>query len=108
LHVSQALPAGLWVIEPRHATVAVDDELTLPDGSYARLLAPYPASHRLWVARFEHAVPDLMARDGRPITYPYVFEPWPHSMYQAVYAGPAGSAEMPSAGRAFTPDVLET
>jgi S-adenosylmethionine:tRNA ribosyltransferase-isomerase len=28
-------------------------------------------------------------------------------MYQTVYAGPPGSAEMPSAGRAFTPDVLE-
>jgi S-adenosylmethionine:tRNA ribosyltransferase-isomerase len=28
-------------------------------------------------------------------------------MYQTTYAGPAGSAEMPSAGRAFTPDVLE-
>src|SRR5205823_12473578 len=27
--------------------------------------------------------------------------------YQTVYAGPPGSAEMPSAGRAFSPDVLE-
>jgi S-adenosylmethionine:tRNA ribosyltransferase-isomerase len=28
-------------------------------------------------------------------------------MYQTVYADAAGSAEMPSAGRAFSPDVLE-
>jgi S-adenosylmethionine:tRNA ribosyltransferase-isomerase len=28
-------------------------------------------------------------------------------MYQTVYAGPPGSAEMPSAGRAFSPNVLE-
>jgi S-adenosylmethionine:tRNA ribosyltransferase-isomerase len=28
-------------------------------------------------------------------------------MYQTVYAGPPGSAEMPSAGRPFSPDVLE-
>src|SRR5947209_13158 len=28
-------------------------------------------------------------------------------MYQTVYAGAAGSAEMPSAGRPFSPDVLE-
>src|SRR5437868_3549856 len=28
-------------------------------------------------------------------------------MYQTVYAGPRGSAEMPSAGRAFSPDILE-
>src|SRR5205823_182920 len=32
---------------------------------------------------------------------------WPLEMYQTVYAGPPGSAEMPSAGRAFSPDVLE-
>jgi S-adenosylmethionine:tRNA ribosyltransferase-isomerase len=32
---------------------------------------------------------------------------WPIGMYQTVYAGPPGSAEMPSAGRPFSPDVLE-
>jgi S-adenosylmethionine:tRNA ribosyltransferase-isomerase len=49
----------------------------------------------------------LMHRFGRPIAYPYVHGQWPIEMYQTVYAGPAGSAEMPSAGRPFTPDVLE-
>jgi S-adenosylmethionine:tRNA ribosyltransferase-isomerase len=52
-------------------------------------------------------VVELMARHGRPIAYPYVPHQWPLEMYQTVYAGAAGSAEMPSAGRAFSPNVLE-
>jgi S-adenosylmethionine:tRNA ribosyltransferase-isomerase len=44
---------------------------------------------------------------GRPITYPYVRGAWPLEMHQTIYASEPGSAEMPSAGRAFTPDVLE-
>jgi S-adenosylmethionine:tRNA ribosyltransferase-isomerase len=47
-----------------------------------------------------------MQRYGRPITYSYVRVHWPLENYQTVYAGPPGSAEMPSAGRAFSPDVL--
>ncbi|HLW48021.1 MAG TPA: S-adenosylmethionine:tRNA ribosyltransferase-isomerase [bacterium] len=43
---------------------------------------------------------------GRPIAYPYVRGEWPLEMYQTVYAREAGSAEMPSAGRAFTPELL--
>jgi S-adenosylmethionine:tRNA ribosyltransferase-isomerase len=79
----------------------------LPGGATARLLVPYVGSQRLWVASFDADVRQLMASYGRPITYPYVRGQWPLSMYQTVYAGPPGSAEMPSAGRAFTPDVLE-
>ena len=33
-------------------------------------------------------------------------EDWPIEVYQNVYATEAGSAEMPSAGRAFTPEVI--
>ena len=68
---------------------------------------PYTGSHRLWVARFRVDVAELLARFGRPIAYPYVRGQWPLEMYQTVYAGPPGSAEMPSAGRAFSPNVLE-
>ncbi|MDP9374909.1 MAG: S-adenosylmethionine:tRNA ribosyltransferase-isomerase, partial [Chloroflexota bacterium] len=31
---------------------------------------------------------------------------WPLGYYQTVYATEAGSAEMPSAGRAFTPELI--
>jgi S-adenosylmethionine:tRNA ribosyltransferase-isomerase len=41
-------------------------------------------------------------RYGRPIRYSYVHRDWPIDFYQTVFAEHPGSAEMPSAGRAFT------
>ena len=82
---------------------------TLPGGGAATLLAPYADSPRLWVARLDLPEPvlDYLHRWGRPIAYPYVRDDWPLELYQTVYAREPGSAEMPSAGRAFSPDVLE-
>jgi S-adenosylmethionine:tRNA ribosyltransferase-isomerase len=106
LHISTRLPANLWVVEPRRTMCSTGEVLSLPGGANATLLAPYLDSQRLWVAHFDTSVHELMERYGRPIAYPYVRGQWPLEMYQTVYAGPPGSAEMPSAGRAFTPDVL--
>jgi S-adenosylmethionine:tRNA ribosyltransferase-isomerase len=106
LHVSTRLPADLWVVEPRRVACTAGEVLSLPGGATATLLVPYMDSQRLWVAHFDTSVSQLMERHGRPIAYPYVRNQWPLKMYQTVYAGPPGSAEMPSAGRAFTPDVL--
>ena len=107
LHISTRLPADLWVVEPRKITACEGEVLHLEGGATARLLVPYTRSQRLWVATFDRNVPQLMQTYGKPIAYPYVKGTWPIEMYQTVYAGPPGSAEMPSAGRAFTPDVLE-
>jgi S-adenosylmethionine:tRNA ribosyltransferase-isomerase len=60
---------------------------------------------RLWRVRFSHSggeLIDLLYRLGRPVRYEYVSEPWGLDYYQTVYAREPGSAEMPSAGRAFT------
>src|SRR5208282_3883015 len=61
-----------------------------------------------WVATVEVEGPlfTYLAVHGRPIRYGYVHQPWPLSMYQNVYATEPGSAEMPSAGRPFTPEVI--
>ncbi|MDQ6670777.1 MAG: S-adenosylmethionine:tRNA ribosyltransferase-isomerase [Chloroflexota bacterium] len=107
LHVSTRLPADLWVVEPRKVDAVEGETLDLPGGSTMRLLVAYPGSRRLWVARFDADVPELLAGYGRPIAYPYVRGQWPIEMYQTVYAATPGSAEMPSAGRAFSPNVLE-
>src|SRR5690606_35867101 len=45
-------------------------------------------------------------RVGSPIRYPYVAGEWPLRFYQTLFAKVDGSAEMPSAGRPFTPRVL--
>jgi S-adenosylmethionine:tRNA ribosyltransferase-isomerase len=60
---------------------------------------------RLWRMRFSASggeLIDLLFRLGRPIRYEYVSAPWGLDYYQTVYAREPGSAEMPSAGRAFT------
>jgi S-adenosylmethionine:tRNA ribosyltransferase-isomerase len=72
------------------------------------LVAPYLDSTRLWVARVDLPQPlfTWLAVHGQPIRYGYVDRPWPISTYQNVYATEPGSAEMPSAGRPFTPEII--
>ena len=117
LHLSTPLPAGLWVVElrrPAHPGTlpfrgdVSGETLTLPGGARVELLARYPRSGRLWVAvlHLPAGVDDYLAAHGRPIRYGHVDRDWPLSAYQTVYANEAGSAEMPSAGRAFTSDLI--
>ena len=65
--------------------------------------------HRLWQIRFNYRdteLIDLFYRLGQPVRYSYVSAPWDLDYYQTVYAVEPGSAEMPSAGRAFTWKLL--
>jgi S-adenosylmethionine:tRNA ribosyltransferase-isomerase len=67
------------------------------------------SSSRLMLARLADDAPpvdELLRRCGEPIRYGYVPRPWPLSDYQNVYALVPGSAEMPSAGRPFTPELI--
>ena len=123
LHLSTQLPGGFWTAELRqpgpvaslpyrHARAGMT--LQLPAGAHATLLAPYPlvdsleSASRLWIAALQLPEPPIpyLERHGFPIRYRYVREPWPIEMYQTVFAGEAGSAEMPSAGRPFTPELV--
>jgi S-adenosylmethionine:tRNA ribosyltransferase-isomerase len=108
LHWSTSLPGGLDVVEPRKIEAQAGDVLTLPGGATATLLTPYRDSQRLWIARLEidRPIADYLRRWGRPIRYPYVPRQFPLSAYQTVFARLEGSAEMPSAGRAFTRPML--
>ena len=125
LHLSTRLPADLWSVEVRRPSTnatepfpeAIPGELlTLPDGGSAILHTPYDANQRtagpgpvrLWVATLHLPVPlgDYLAEHGFPIRYSYVNEQWPLTYYQTAYVTEMGSAEMPSAGRAFTPELI--
>ena len=110
-------PGDLWLMEAREAAGAASTPfsgdlegctLTLPDGGTATLLRRYTGSQRLWIATLQIGSPlvEYLARWGRPIRYAYVTEEWPIDAYQTVYATEPGSAEMPSAGRPFTPEVI--
>ncbi len=118
VHLSTQLPAGLWTVEIRQAGAAylgaeTSDLIQLTGGGQVALLAPYSpgpggAGVRLWVSSLEtpERLHSFLARYGRPIRYGYVRGSYPLAAYQNVYATDPGSAEMPSAGRPFTPEVL--
>lgn len=108
LHVSTPLAGGLVVVEPRQTTVQEGERLTLPGEARVTLLTPYRDSQRLWLARFDgvSSLRDYLMRFGRPIRYSYVDGEYSIDRYQTVYAGEPGSAEMPSAGRPFTRQLL--
>jgi S-adenosylmethionine:tRNA ribosyltransferase-isomerase len=54
----------------------------------------------------EGGVGALLAREGRPIAYGRPDRRWPLADYQTVFAREPGSAEMPSAGRPFTAELV--
>jgi S-adenosylmethionine:tRNA ribosyltransferase-isomerase len=110
--VPPQLPSGRWwLVELRAAGGAplpragrAGERIALPGDATAELLAPYAGGPRLWLARVEGELP--MERHGRPVRYGYVPEPWPLADYQTAFALHPGSAEMPSAGRPFTPELV--
>jgi S-adenosylmethionine:tRNA ribosyltransferase-isomerase len=114
LWLSTPNPHGTWLVELRtHSRRALPRpplpaRLELPGGGQAELLAPLANSDRLSVARLEteQAPEDYLRRYGQPIRYDYVPEPWPLAAYQTVFAREPGSAEMPSAGRPFTEQLV--
>jgi S-adenosylmethionine:tRNA ribosyltransferase-isomerase len=115
LHLSSPVPdggAGAWLVELRRGAdrlrgAAEGDVLLLPDGGTAVLLERDPGG-RLWLAQLQlpASVPHYLARHGEPIRYQHAAQAWPLERYQTVYANAPGSAEMPSAGRAFTPELI--
>lgn len=126
VHLSTHLPGDIWTLELRlpgpKGTLPFRDGhagevIQLPAGGTATLLAPYATNRaslapdqgvRLWLATLALpcALQPYLARHGFPIRYGYVPRRWPAHYYQTVYATEVGSAEMPSAGRAFTPEII--
>jgi S-adenosylmethionine:tRNA ribosyltransferase-isomerase len=107
-----------------------DGPIPLPGDGELTLLAPYkvhghePDPHvRLWTAKLRLPGPgrsrsngaglaesvsmdDYLVRHGRPIRYGADAGNWPLSAYQTVFATTPGSAEMPSAARGFTAELV--
>lgn len=113
LNLSTDYGRGLWLAEPRSSR-SRPGPLPLADGARidvagtaATVVARYPGIPRLAFVRFEGDVPRLLEGHGRPIGYGYLREDPPLSAYQTVFSRVPGSAEMPSAGRPFSPRLLE-
>jgi S-adenosylmethionine:tRNA ribosyltransferase-isomerase len=128
VHLSTNLRAEIWVIELR----CIDDNgnqplfgarpgeiLRLPAGGSARILTPYQPNSRsrgtdktglvrLWLANLQlpESANPYLDRFGAPIRYGHIEKEWPIGSYQTVYATEEGSAEMPSAGRPFSYEII--
>ena len=127
-HFSTPLDDGTWLIELRQNSAEHErvrdaysgEIIALPSGASLTLLHRYPEtdSDRLWAVLVttgavtpgsgtaDSEVDDYLARYGRPIRYSYVPDPWPLTAYQSVFSRDPGSAEMPSAERPFTGDLV--
>lgn len=118
VHFSTELPTGLWLVELRrpvdgsaagpHDGDFAGTDLRLPGRARVHLLGRMPGSIRLWVASLDLGEPVVayLERWGRAIRYRYVPATWPIDAYRNAYATEPGSAEMPSAGRPVTVDVI--
>lgn len=125
LHLSTHLPTDLWVVELRtlEGTATrpfyggrAGETWSLPAGGQLTLHVPYRRSEapkaerrqRLWIATLTLPceVHTYLAQYGFPIRYSYVQDRWSLDAYQTVYVTEVGSAEMPSAGRAFTAALI--
>ena len=117
LHLSTPAPGAgddaHWVVEVRRSGARfrgahAGERLALAAGGRAELVAPYLSAERLWVAALDLPAPllDFLAAHGRPIRYAHQRHPRPLADHQTIFASVPGSAEMPSAGRPFTPRLL--
>lgn len=124
LHLSTPVDDTHWVVELRSNTskgsvplldAEKGEELSLAEGGSAQLIEPYfeegrfGGSVRLWIAELTLSEPvlEFAQKHGSPIRYGYVPEAWPLSYYQSVFSDEPGSAEMPSAGRPFTKEIVD-
>ncbi len=120
LHLATPLDDGDWVVELRTPPDAADPVLDARSGAEVwagrvrvTLVEPYPwrssptgEGNRLWRADVAGPLDRELARSGRPIAYGYLSGRFPLAAYRTVFATRPGSAEMPSAGRPFTPELV--
>jgi len=114
VHFSTRLPGDRWVIELRGPDLErfrrppFGTRLELPGGGWVELVGAYRESGRLSVAavHLPGAAAAYLELYGAPIRYGDRGEPWGLDAYQTIFAREPGSAEMPSAGRPFTPELV--
>ena len=114
LNLSTNYGDGLWLAEPRWSSSKPgplplkEGELVWMPGLIGRLVSKYPGLERLWFVQIHGDVGAVLDAHGSPIRYGYVDQNYPLEAYQTVFARVPGSAEMPSGGRPFSQDVIDS
>jgi S-adenosylmethionine:tRNA ribosyltransferase-isomerase len=110
IRLAEHLPDDTWLalimMDNKPATnIIVNTTIDFNKGLTATVLSRDSRIAALWKIKFsktKETLLDAIYSIGQPIRYEYISEPWALDYYQTVYAKEPGSAEMPSAGRAFT------
>lgn len=110
LHFSSRLDDGRWIVELRRdlrpfTEGVAGQRFELKGGACVTLESAF--TPRLWTASTP-VTPAYLAANGHPIRYSYVDREWPISFYRTVFSDGSdfGSAEMPSAARPFTSELV--
>jgi len=121
LHLSNQLKNGRWLVEIR----AIENNktkrwkkgqeamlLNLPNGGQLQLKQRFYNNHHLldlWEVDLllPKSIETYLHENGRAIRYSYSDKHYPLSYYQTQFSTTMGSAEMPSAARGFTVELVE-
>ncbi|BDS09517.1 S-adenosylmethionine:tRNA ribosyltransferase-isomerase [Aureispira anguillae] len=120
LHLSTKLNAKDWLVEIRAIlgtkTIRWKEgqegmQFKLPNGANLVLKKRFYKNQQfldLWIAelQMEENEMDYMQTYGQPIKYTQLDNPFPMDYYQTFFSYHPGSAEMPSAGRGFTSELV--
>jgi S-adenosylmethionine:tRNA ribosyltransferase-isomerase len=121
LHLSTQLDNFHWLVEirvvqsnqsKRWREGTPGQSFNLPGGGQATLIAPFYQDSRqlhLWKINLVLPLPwqEYLQQFGLPIKYQNLDRGYPLDYYQTFFSTVPGSAEMPSAARGFTPEMIE-
>ncbi len=123
LHLSTQIASDKHLVEIREVEnnetkrfhdLEAGEQLQLEHGGKVKLIEPYyenkqDKSHiQLWVVEFDISqdLNSYLEKYGSHIKYFGVDKKYPTEYYQTCFVTEKGSTEMPSAGRAFTPNLI--
>ena len=115
LRLSTPTPDGTWLVElrgqrrvaaPLAAAAEPDSSCPAARTPHCSRRSPAASAWRSPDSSLARRSGSTCTRHGRPIRYGYVPADWPLDAYQTVFALEPGSAEMPSAARPFTTELV--
>lgn len=120
LHLSTQLDDLHWLAEirvvqsnqsKRWREGTAGQSFNLPESGQATLITPFYQNSRqlhLWNISLKLPLPwqEYLQQYGSPIKYQKLDSVYPLDYYQTFFSSVPGSAEMPSAARGFTPEVI--
>ncbi|EIT87408.1 S-adenosylmethionine:tRNA ribosyltransferase-isomerase, queuosine biosynthesis protein QueA [Fictibacillus macauensis ZFHKF-1] len=108
VRLARRLKAQQWEVLVPH--VSLEQGEILHFSKHLTAVVEHVNAHSPFITLFFHlpepAFFDEVYKIGEPVRYEYIETPWKLDYYQTVFGSVPGSVEMPSAGRAFSWELL--